>query len=799
MRDFQKKFKKWNVVKSLGVMLAWAVLFVPSQAFAYVIRGTMVDGGTNKPIRKVLIVGRNAENKVRVGIETDQNGQFASANVSDTTLSLEITKEGYAPVYMRVDGTMESFLDLGVVRLSPMSVSLDEVTVTAQSVTQTADRYIIIPSSRELEQSTNGLSLLNRIQFKLPGLMVNETLRSVSVDNKTPVFKINGKPTDINHVLSVSPDNVLRVEYHDNPDIRYGNCQIINFILKPRDDGGYVIANYLGAVTTGSINADVGVNYHYKKSEFEVNYSGGWRDYNKRSKSSEERFVKSEALGEDPIVRTSVGMPCDFNYLSNTLSLGYTYMHSVNTMFALNTDVSFESQKFDDNSWNTETIGKNVRKFNRFLHGDIDFTSPKLDLFFRKQINESQSLEVNAYGRYSTGDYGRFSSDVAENVAENQSWNNQTKNEAWRVGAEVMYSKSFSKHFVANFGVQDYFNSLKNTQAENASLNSDEISMNMVSAYTQLYGRHGKFNYGVNLAYQNNHSSNNGYIVNASRLKVNVSMNYAISSHLTANYLFLYDPSMPSASQQSELVQTIDGISVRQGNPDLKPSQYLRNRVYFRYVYRKFNTSLWVSHSRTNKPIYYDYSYVSDVESPYYGKFMSKTINGRHDDLVNLEWYVTFDNLLDHFTLWGKLGWDSYRVTLPERKFSKKRLYGSVNGAFWWGNWVVSANYQIKPRHNLVGGTFTSESRWNTIQVQYRYKNWNFALTGVNLFTKRGNTDEAQTISAVHPNKMVQCIKDNANMVMVRINYRLDFGKKWNKAKRTLRNDGVERGVDVNY
>ena len=59
--------------------------------------------------------------------------------------------------------------------------------------------------------------------------------------------------------------------------------------------------------------------------------------------------------------------------------------------------------------------------------------------------------------------------------------------------------------------------------------------------------------------------------------------------------------------------------------------------------------------------------------------------------------------------------------------------------------------------------------------------------------------DEAQTISAVHPNTMVQCIKDNANMVMVSINYRLDFGKKWNKSKRTLRNDGVERGVDVNY
>lgn len=60
-------------------------------------------------------------------------------------------------------------------------------------------------------------------------------------------------------------------------------------------------------------------------------------------------------------------------------------------------------------------------------------------------------------------------------------------------------------------------------------------------------------------------------------------MNYPLSHYVTLNYLLMFDPSMPSISQQSSMIQTIDDISVRQGNPDLKPSEYLRNRIYIRY------------------------------------------------------------------------------------------------------------------------------------------------------------------------------------------------------------------------
>lgn len=67
------------------------------------------------------------------------------------------------------------------------------------------------------------------------------------------------------------------------------------------------------------------------------------------------------------------------------------------------------------------------------------------------------------------------------------------------------------------------------------------------------------------------------------------------------------------------------------------------------------------------------------------------------------------------------------------------------------------------------------------------------------MFTKRGSTIEKITISEVHPEKYIQNIRNNANMVLLGATYRFVFGKRQKKVNRTLNNDRVERGVDINY
>lgn len=762
-------------------------------AYGYVIRGSIVDEA-GKPIHKAVVIGRNDDDDIVIGIETDQAGQFYSADIEDTSLLVEISKEGRNTLFINVVGTADEFVDLGTIKLLPRAVELDEVSVTAQSVTQKADRYIVIPSKSEISQSTNGLSLLNNLQFKMPGLVVNEALQTVKVDNSTPVFKINGKPTDLNRFLSINPENILRIEYHDSPDLRYDNRQVINIILKPREDGGTVVAGILGGAYTGFINGNAGANYHYGKSEFEINYRVNWRDYDKCEISTDETFIGRQA----PITRRREGIPSDFNYLSNELSAGYTYMHDANSIFAVNAGISFESQNFDENSLTTKAFGGEPVNYKRLLGRNIDFTSPNIDLLYKRQFDESQYIEVNAFGRYSSGDYGRNYRDVYESASADESMTAMTHNKSWRGGGEFMYSKSFSG-FTTNFGVKDYYNATTNSQTENGSFSEDIINLNRLSAYAQIIGRINRLNYGVNVSGIYNHSDNNGYKVDAARFKATVNMNYPLSRYVTLNYLFMYDPSMPAISEQSELIQTIDEISVRRGNPDLKPSDYIRNRIYIRYANCKFNGSLWAAHSRTIKPIYYDYSYISNTASPYFDKFMSSAVNGRHDDLVNVELDLAYERLFGVLNIWGNIGWDHYIVKLTGLNFIKNRIYASANAALTIGNWQISANYQIKPRYTLSGNTFISEDRWNTIKVQYNYRNWTFSLSGINLFTKRGSTYDSTTFSDVHPETFVQNIRDCANMLLVGINYRLDFGKKQPKTRRTLNNDGVERGVDINY
>ncbi len=83
-------------------------------------------------------------------------------------------------------------------------------------------------------------------------------------------------------------------------------------------------------------------------------------------------------------------------------------------------------------------------------------------------------MEINAFGSYSTGNFDRVNSDVYENPTLDEHWTEPDKNNAWRGGAEVMYSKSFGQNLATNFGIKDYYNSTDNSQTNNTDLSEEK-------------------------------------------------------------------------------------------------------------------------------------------------------------------------------------------------------------------------------------------------------------------------------------------------------------------------------------
>ncbi|HEY9542170.1 TonB-dependent receptor [Prevotella sp.] len=775
------------------VILLQFMLLLSIHLHAYVIKGTVTDE-QGSPIRKAVVIGRNSMRKVIIGLETDPSGKFSSAHINESTLAIEISKENYATVYINISGTSGEFIDLGNITLKAKEINLNEVVVTAQSVIQKPDRYIIIPTRKELELATNGLALLNGLQYKMPGLQVNESLQTVMVENATPVFKINGKPSDINHFLALDPQRILRIEYHDNPDVRYENRRIINVVLTPRGDGGLVIADVLTSTNTKFLNGNIGIGYYQNKSEWDLTYNTNWRNYDKREINSASDFIGRKA----PITRERHGIPGDFRYWSNIISMSYSYLPNPNTVFAAKIGVGLENQKVDENSWNMQRYMDRQFQYDNLTHKDLQFSSPNIDLFFRKQINKSQYIEANIYGRYSASDYTRQYINIYQNPLSNDSVQSLTNDKSWRIGADVMYSKTF-KSLVVNMGIQDFYNQTDNIQTENTVLSKGNINQNRLSLYGKLQGKIKRLSYGFSAIGIYNHANNDSYKTDAISLKSNFTVNYPLSKRLTLNYLLMFEPSLPSVSQQSALVQRVDDITLRQGNPNLKPSTYIRNRAYIQYTNKRFSGSLWASYSRTDRPIYYAYSYISNASSPYYDMFISSPVNGCHNQQLNIELNLATQDLFGFVTVWGNVGWSNFHITTTNQSYVKNRLYASLNGALSFDNWLITARYQIKPDYHLLGNSYRTDDRWNTIKVQYKYKNWNFSLTGVNMLTKRGSTYENIIISDIHPEKYSQYIRDNANQILLGVNYHLNFGKKQHKTKRSLHNDGIDRNIDISY
>ena len=163
-------------------------------------------------------------------------------------------------------------LNVDSIESSLRQVDLDEVTVEASSWVQKADRNLLFPNAQQIKQSSNGLQLLQKLQ--IPGVIVNPTDNSIAlVDQSEVSLRINGRPVDNKEIQALSPEQIVRVEYIDNPGVRYGEVgAVIDFIVKNPTSGGSFMGDITQSVNRGFGEYWLSAKANSGKSEF--SYSG---------------------------------------------------------------------------------------------------------------------------------------------------------------------------------------------------------------------------------------------------------------------------------------------------------------------------------------------------------------------------------------------------------------------------------------------------------------------------------------------------------------------------------------------
>lgn len=205
-----------------------------------------------QPVSYANITLQRVDSTFVTGCTSDEKGKFVISKLEADNYLLQISFVGYITQVIRLDNLSRP-LDIGTIQLADEAIMLQGVTVKASNVMKRVDRQIILPTDKQVKSSTSGYELLSHMQ--LAGLKVNSIERKITtVSGGSVQLRINDIVASTAQVQALRPDEVLRVEYIDNPGVRYADTEVeavINYIVRRAESGISGGVSFTNAVTTG--------------------------------------------------------------------------------------------------------------------------------------------------------------------------------------------------------------------------------------------------------------------------------------------------------------------------------------------------------------------------------------------------------------------------------------------------------------------------------------------------------------------------------------------------------------------
>lgn len=710
-----------------------------------------------------------SDGKLITGASTGADGSFSLETGLKSALNLQVSMTGYSPTDVIIEPGGRN-LNIGTVYLDD-GVTLDEVTVTGNTVVHSKGRTIVYPSGSDVSASGTAIGLFQKLP--LPGLQANPVNRSLTVDGGAPVILIDGVPSTIDDFNALQPKELEKVEFSRFTPARYadsGKSGFLNITLKKRNDGGQVYLWGRSAVNTAFVDANIRASYHQGASRFTLQYVPSWRNYQKVYDNTYESYI-----GDDFRVDLEEHDRNPFNYHYHSFRLKYDFRPTDKTLFSATLSAT---PNFSGRRAIAQTTDSQLGEYNnRNRTTSKDFT-PSLDLFLRQDFNEKNSLEVEVVGTLSSSDYRRDNNYTFSDGSEDSYVMNVDSRRRSLI-SEISYIHNFSDRTSLSAGFQNTVSHSKNKY-----LTSDYepvLTENNNYAYVRLGQSVGKVYFsvatGAKIFWINNDLNKRHFIRNISSARISWDINNSWS--LWGN--FRYSPSIPSLTDLTDYPQQTTPYLVSNGNPDLKVAENFFYGIGFDYNYRKFQLSFQSVYANTNNNVISDVTYIGD------GLFLSQSFNAKYRRVFQNDLSLRISDIygfganfymsLTHYQTAGA-GWN-HKLTSFD---------GSIS--IWWNKGPFTVSYWRKlPGKYLSGHYVGKDENGDSLQFEWKPdKHWTLGASWMYMFDKKGTRYPSWDYSSVNPSSRERYIKNNGNMVVLSVSYTADFGSIFRTARRNLNN-----------
>lgn len=650
---------------------------------------------------------------------------------------------------------------------------LQEIVIEAPKVIRRADMDIYHPSKSAVDNSKNGMQLLNNLM--IPSLSVSDALGSISASGQSVQVRINGRAATIDQVRALLPETVKRVEWMDNPGLRYGGANyVLNFIVSNPMAGGSLQLSARPALNAawGFYMADA--KFNVGRSQFEIGANYKLTNKIKTHRDYTETFTYPDGT---TLTRKETSRGGSMDNTMGNLWASYNYIKPDTTVFVAEFSMHKGfTDKFQYNGLLSLSDGTDDILLTD-SHGDKG-TTPSLSLYLQQHFAHKQMLVVDFSSSFY---FGRTFSDYLEQLPSSTAYltdiHTSIKDRNQAYGIEADYIKNWrNSRFTAG---ASYSANRNRSQYENLGGEVFHQRQDKIYFFAEYFQRFGKWTAtaGIGAQYTNFLfiESNRGNHSWSPRPQATIT--YSLNQNHNFRLNFTSWQSTPSLAETNVVPQQLDGFQWRVGNQNLKTaSSYM---LTFRYGFNLPRISGTFGIRAFTSP---------NAITPLLRWEGDKLINTYENSrgLQNLAFFIApqIEIIPGWFTASGFLQYRMERMRGTGYDLHNDALYGYVNVQITHWGFTLNGMYQRAER-NLWGEKISWGEDINTIDLSYNWKDWQF---GVGIIMPFGKYDQGFK-SLSKWNTSEQHMRLNMCMPYISVAWNLQWGRQKHGANKLINAD----------
>ncbi len=650
------------------------------------------------------------------------------------------------------------------------SQQLQEVVIEAPKVIRKADMDVYHPSQSAIDNSKNGVQLLSNLM--IPSLSVTDALGSVKAAGQDVQLRINGRQSSIDEVRALLPETIKRVEWIDNPGLRYGGAPyVLNFIVINPTVGGSLQSMVQPGLNTawGNAFADLKLNSGYSQWEVGANYKLTNKVKTHRDYDETFTYPDGESLNRN---ESSLGGSVDNSFGRAWTSYSYIRPDTTVFMAQLSSNHKF-SDRFRYNGLLTMSDGSDDLLLTD-IHGDKG-TTPALSLYLQQNFSKQHILVVDfsssLYFGHSYSDYLERQPGAPTYLTDIHTYI-KDRNQAYALEADYIMNRKNSR-FTA--GVSYSANRNRSTYE---SLGSQVFHQRQdrVYLFAEYFRRLGKWTVTAGMGVQYTdfmfRETSQGNHTWSPRPQATVT--YAPNPKHNFRLNFTSWQSSPSLSETNIVPQQIDGLRWRVGNQDLNTANSYMLTLRYAFTLPRVNGSFGIraftSPNAITPLLYWDND-----------RLITTYENSR--GLKNLSFFLApqLNVIPNWLTLSGYLQYRMERMRGTGYAINHNAWSGSATLQLSHWGFNLSFHY-ARAQRDLWGESISWGEDLNIIDINYNWKNWQF---GGGVLMPLGKYDQgSESLSKWYRNS--QHMRMNMRVPFIYIGYNLQWGHQKRSAQKLI-------------